>query len=284
MANSHIGKSGGSGDSMESYWRDIQHFQPLTKKREGELVRRARAGDDSAMHELVTANLRFVVSVAKEYSGYGLSFLELVSEGNMGLLEAVKRFDETRGFKFITYAVWWVRQGILKALAEQSKAARPPMSQINDLQKVEKKAGHLTQELGRNPTLEEIAARAQISLDRARNAFEVGQRDVSFDTPIYSSEEETLLSVFPSDDAIAEESFDREVLNETLHHCLTILDEREHQIIRAYFGLEGQQTMTLERIGATLGLTRERVRQLRDRALQKMRLQWGEMLLELSSN
>ena len=124
---------------METYWRDIQHYQPLPRKRETELVRLAREGDEQAMHELVTANLRFVVSIAKEYNGYGLTFIELISEGNLGLLEAVKRFDETRGFKFITYAVWWVRQAILKALAEQSKAARPPMSQINDLQKVEKK-------------------------------------------------------------------------------------------------------------------------------------------------
>ena len=284
MADTKFGKAHGTSDSVSVYWRDIQNYQPLTKKQEGELVKQARMGHVEAMHELVAANLRFVVSIAKDYSGYGLSFNELISEGNVGLIEAVKRFDETRGFKFITYAVWWIRQGILKALAEQSKAARPPMSQVNDLQKVEKRAGGLTQKLGREPTLEEIAESADISLDRARNALEVGQRDVSFDTPIYAGEEDTLLSVYVEDCTILDEDFDRDQLNQTLHNCLQILDAREHQIIRSYFGMEGQTPMTLEKIGATLGLTRERVRQLRDRALQKMRLQWGDTLLELSRN
>lgn len=284
MADTKFGNAQGGSDSVAAYWRDIQHFQPLTKKREGELVKLARKGNVGAMHELVAANLRFVVSIAKDYSGYGLSFNELISEGNVGLIEAVKRFDETRGFKFITYAVWWIRQGILKALAEQSKAARPPMSQVNDLQKVEKRGGRLTQKLGREPTLEEIADNAEISFERARNAMEVGQRDVSFDTPIYAGEEDTLLSVYVDDEATLDEDFDRSQLHETLNDCLQILDDREHQIIRSYFGMEGQTEMTLEKIGETLGLTRERVRQLRDRALQKMRAQRGDVLLELSRN
>ena len=284
MADTNFGKAQGTSDSVSAYWRDIQNYQPLTKRREGELVKLSRMGHIEAMHELVAANLRFVVSIAKDYAGYGLSFNELISEGNVGLIEAVKRFDETRGFKFITYAVWWIRQGILKALAEQSKAARPPMSQVNDLQKVEKRAGRLTQKLGREPTLDEIAESADISIDRARNALEVGQRDVSFDAPIYVGEEDTLLSIYVDGDTVLDEDFDRDQLNQTLHSCLQILDAREHQIIRSYFGMEGQTAMTLEKIGSTLGLTRERVRQLRDRALQKMRLQWGEMLLELSSN
>ena len=277
-------KSRHGSNPIETYWRDIQHYKPLPRERETELVRRAREGDEQAMHELVTANLRFVVRIAKEYNGYGLAFIELISEGNLGLLEAVKRFDETRGFKFITYAVWWVRQAILKALAEQSKAARPPMSQINDLQKVEKKTGLLIQQLGRQPTMEEIADSAQISLDRAYNAQKVGQRDLSFDTPIYSDEEDTLISVFATEEGALEDDFDQNVLSKTLHNCLQILDEREHQIIRSYFGLQDQSPITLEKIGTTLGLTRERVRQLRDRALQKMRLQWGDLLLELSRN
>jgi len=284
MADTRTTNAQGSSDPIAIYWRDIKDYQPLTRHREGELVKLARRGSIEAMHELVSANLRFVVSVAKDYSGYGLSFNELISEGNTGLLEAVKRFDETRGFKFITYAVWWIRQGILKALAEQSKAARPPMSQVNDLQKVEKRAGYLTQELGREPTLEEIAENAEISLDRARNALAVGQRDVSFDTPIYAGEDDTLLSVYVDDETTLDEDFERDELNKNIHDCLQILDEREHQIVRSYFGMEGQTEMTLEKIGATLGLTRERVRQLRDRALQKMRSQWGTQLLELSRN
>lgn len=273
-----------SADSMESYWRDIQHYEPLSRQKEIELVKRAKAGDEEAMHALINANLRFVVSIAKEYTGYGLSFIELISEGNYGLIEAVSRFDETRGFKFITYAVWWIRQAILKALAEQSKAARPPMSQINDLQKVEKAANALAQLLGRGPTLEELAESAEISLERARNALEVGQRDLSFDAPLYPDEEDTLLSVFVAEDQAPEEELDRAALQEALDRCLESLEGREQQILRAYFGLGHQAPMTLEQIGTTMGLTRERVRQLRDRALQKIRAKWGPLLLDLSRN
>lgn len=278
------GRTRAPSDAMESYWRDIQHYQPLSRKKEFELVKQARAGDEEAMHALVNANLRFVVSIAKEYTGYGMSFIELISEGNFGLIEAVRRFDETRGFKFITYAVWWIRQAILKALAEQSKSARPPMSQVNDLQKVEKRTGRLTQKLGRTPTLEEIAESAEISLTRTRNALELGQRDLSLDAPLYPDEEDSLLSIFTSADSALEEELDRVALFEVLHSCLGILDARERRIIRSYFGLDDQAPMTLEQIGAILGLTRERVRQLRDRALQKIRLRCGDLLLELSSN
>jgi RNA polymerase primary sigma factor len=150
-------RDGNTTDLVESYWRDIRNYEPLSRAAEVELVQRGRVGDTAADDRLVTANLRFVVTVAKKYTSYGMSFSELIAEGNCGLLEAVKRFDETRGFKFITYAVWWIRQGILKALAEQSRAARPHMSQVNDLQKVEKNAARLTQTLGRTPTAEEIA-------------------------------------------------------------------------------------------------------------------------------
>ena len=278
------GRTRAPSDAMEFYWRDIQHYQPLSRKKEFELVRQARSGDEEAMHALVNANLRFVVSIAKEYTGYGMSFIELISEGNFGLIEAVRRFDETRGFKFITYGVWWIRQAILKALAEQSKSARPPMSQVNDLQKVEKRTGLLTQKLGRDPTLEEIAESAEISLERTRNALELGQRDLSFDAPLYPDDEDTLLSIFTSADSALEEELDRATLFEVLHSCLGILDPRERRIIRSYFGLDDQAPMTLEQIGAFLGLTRERVRQLRDRALQKIRHHYGALLLELSSN
>ena len=269
-------------DAMETYWRDIQHYKPLSRKKEVELVKRAKADDEEAAHALINANLRFVVSIAKEYTGCGLSFTELISEGNFGLIEAVLRFDETRGFKFITYAVWWIRQAILKALAEQSKAARPPMSQVNDLQKVEKKAGQLTQKLGRDPTLEELSRSAEISLERTRNALELGQRDLSFDAPLYPDEDDTLISLFATAESAPEEELEQAALIEALHHCLDDLEPRERRIIRAYFGLESQAPMTLEQIGAVLGLTRERVRQLRDRALNKIRARWGERLLELA--
>ena len=214
-----------------------------------------------------------------------MSFLELIAEGNFGLLEAVKRFDETRGFKFITYAVWWIRQAILKALAEQSRAARPPMSQVNDLQKVEKLSARLTQQLGRAPTLEEIAAAADISFERTRNAIELSQNDVSLDAPLADSEgEDTMMAVMASEGPCFEESYDCAALHQALHNSLDSLDEREQLIVRSYYGLQGLDPMTLEQIGEILGLTRERVRQLRDRALERVRTEHGDMLLELSIN
>ncbi|MEE2657424.1 MAG: RNA polymerase sigma factor RpoD/SigA [Candidatus Latescibacterota bacterium] len=273
-----------STDLVESYWQDIRDFRPLSRQEETELVKRARAGDQSASDELVTANLRFVVSVAKKYNNYGMSFLELIAEGNYGLLEAVKRFDETRGFKFITYAVWWIRQAILKALAEQSRAARPPMSQVNDLQKVEKSAARLTQELGRSPTPEEIALRASISLQRTRCALELSQTDLSLDAPLAEDESDTLQMLMATEDPLLDESYDHAVLQQTLHDCLDGLAEREQLILRAYYGLEKTRPMTLEQIGDVLGLTRERVRQLRERALKRVRSEFGTLLLELSIN
>ncbi|MEW6749928.1 MAG: RNA polymerase sigma factor RpoD/SigA [Candidatus Latescibacterota bacterium] len=271
-------------DPIDAYWRDIEHYRPLSREKEVELVRRARAGDDDAMHSLVNANLRFVVSIAKEYTRYGLPFIELISEGNYGLIEAVRRFDETRGFKFITYAVWWIRQAILKALAEQGRAARPPMSQINDLQKVERAAGVLTQQLGRDPTVEELARTAGMSLERALNAVELGQRDISLDAPLYGDEEDSRISTLVATGTGPDDELDQVQLSRALDVCLGELEERERHILNSYFGLGGQAPHTLEEIGATLGLTRERVRQLRDRALHKIRTRWGDLLLELSSN
>ncbi|MDA0335137.1 MAG: RNA polymerase sigma factor RpoD/SigA [bacterium] len=278
-------RDGNPTDVVESYWRDIRHYEPLSRATEAELVRRARAGDRSAADALVTANLRFVVTVAKKYSSYGMTLSELIAEGNCGLLEAVKRFDETRGFKFITYAVWWIRQGILKALAEQSRAARAPMSQVNDLQKVEKSAARLTQELGRTPTAEEIALRAEISLERAHSALELGQHDVSLDAPLSGEEgDDTMQALLTGEEPAFDESFDQDALFRALHECVDHLDDREQLILRAYFGLQQTRPMTLEQIGEILGLTRERVRQLRDRALQRVRAEYGDLLLELSHN
>ncbi len=276
--------SDGPSDAVESYWRDIKHYEPLTRQREGELFRRAHQGDQQAIDDLVQANLRFVVRIAKEYNGRGLSFIELISEGNVGLLEAVKRFDETRGFKFITYAVWWIRQAILKSIAEHSKIARPPMSQVNDLQKVEKRMGILAQQLGRAPTVEEISASAEISINRTYNAILIGQSDISLDAPVFDDGDEPLVSSLSDENGAIDKDYDRNVLTQTLHQCLTVLDEREDHIIRSYFGLDGQSDMTLEQIGSNLGLTRERVRQLRDRALGKIRGQCGDLLAELCEN
>ncbi len=273
-----------SNRSVTAYWRDIQHYEPLSRQREGELFRRARRGDARAIDELVQANLRFVVRVAKEYNGRGLSFLELISEGNVGLLEAVRRFDETRGFKFITYAVWWIRQAILKALAQNGKIARPPLSQVNDLQKVEKHANVLAQDLGRTPTLDEVANAADMSARRAHNALLAASSDLSLDGPAFADENETHMAHLRDENSDIEAASERDFLLATLHRCLNVLDEREVRIVRCYFGLDGSETMTLEQIGEGMGLTRERVRQLRDRALNKIRSRYGHLLGELCRN
>jgi len=273
-----------AGDIMAAYWRDIERYEPLSRQQEIDLVKRARRGDDQAADDLVTANLRFVVTVAKRYTSYGMPFVELIAEGNSGLLEAASRFDESRGFKFITYAVWWIRQAILKALAEQSRIARPPMSQVTDLQKVERTSARLTQQLGRAPSPEEIAQHTQMSLERTRNALELDQNDLSLDAPVFPDEDDTLQTFLAADQPGLDEQFHERNLTETVHRSLEALDDRERLIVRSYFGLDGRQPMTLEEIGQILELTRERIRQLRDRALHKLRAAYGEVLLELSAN
>ena len=275
---------GVSSDLLKIYWRDIGSCEPLSREKEVELVKLIKAGDQEAMQRLVAANLRFVVSVAREYTGSGLPLIELISEGNMGLIEAVPRFDETRGLKFITYAVWWIRQAIFKALDRTSKDVRPPVNHVYDLKKVERQAVALSQKLGRDPTFEEIVESTGIGPDRVQNALAVSRREISLDLPAYPNEEETLMSAFPTADIDVEEEFERAALAETLQSCLAVLDEREHQIVCSYFGMEGREPMSLEKIGTALGLTRERIRQLRDRALDKMRAQYGEQLIEFSHN
>ena len=278
-------KNDADGSSnLDSYWHDIQHFRPLSRQREAELMAKARAGDESAMQQMVESNLRFVVRIAKEYNGRGLPFIELISEGNLGLIEAVKRFDETRGFKFITYAVWWIRQGILKALASEGKIARPPASRTNDLQKIERSRGVLTQQLGRYPTCEEIAHSAEMSLERTLNALETAQPDISMDAPSFPWEEEPLIDTFADPDPNPADRYERISLSNRLNACLDRLDQREALIIRAYFGLDDQTNLTLAQIGSQMGLTRERVRQLKDQALRKIRVDCGNDLLALSRN
>lgn len=269
---------------VDLYWRDIKDAEPLSREREVELFKRAREGDDEARQQLVLANLRFVVRVARDYSGYGVSLIELISEGNIGLIEAIRRFDETRGFKFITYAVWWIRQAILKALAERGKIALPPMSQINDLQKIEKEAARLGQQFGRAPTYEEIADRVDISVERTRNAMEASQQDVSLDAPAHPDDDTSLITVFTQDQESVEHRYEKRQMKEALLGSLNVLDPREYQILRSYFGLENTEPMTLEEIGEAMGVTRERVRQLRNRALSKIRTHSGELLMEFSSN
>jgi RNA polymerase primary sigma factor len=249
-----------------------------------ELFQRLHQGDGSARDVLVTANLRFVVSVARDYKDYGLPLMELVSEGNTGLLEAIERFDETRGFKFITYAVWWIRQAILKSLSAQGMIAKPPMSRINDRQKIDKQSGLLAHRLGRTPTFDELADHVDISLERAQNAVALAQQDVFLDAPAYEQDETTLMDLQAADTEGADETLAKSELNETLGGCLETLDRREYEILRDYFGLEDVEPLTLEEIGDALGVTRERVRQLRNRALDKIRGECRDRLVEFSNN
>ena len=276
--------SQGTTDPTELYWRDIKDARTLTRAEEVELFKQAKAGSEEARQKLILANLRFVVRVAREYKDYGLSLIELISEGNFGLLEAVKRFDETRGFKFITYAVWWIRQAILKALAEQGKIAKPPLSQINDLQRIDKEASALAQVLGRAPTFDEISANVNISTERTRNAVAASQQDVRLDAPAFQDEEAPLMTLLAAEQAAVDEEVMQGQMARNVRACLEVLDTREYQIVSSYFGFHDLRPMTLEEIGETMGVTRERVRQLRNRALDKIRLQCGELLLEFSNN
>ena len=269
---------------VDAYLRDIRDSEPLSRKEEAELARRARNGDELARQKLITANLRFVVSVARDYSGRGLSMSELICEGNVGLIEAVSRFDETRGLKLITYAVWWIRQAILKALAENGRAVRPPMSRVGDRRKVEKETAILVHELEREPTLTELAASAELSMVRVHNVLAAEQRDVALDAPVFADSEESLSARFISSEKGADETVEHAEFVHVLRECLVMLEEREQRVLLAYFGLDGQEPMTLEEIGDTLGITRERVRQLRNRALAKLRQRYGETLMEFSLN
>ena len=248
------------------------------------MARRARSGDTAARQCLMTANLRFVVSVAREYNGRGLSFMELVSEGNMGLWEAVKRFDETRGFKFITYAVWWIRQAIHKALDRAEGPTHASLSHINDLKKVERQSQMLRQRHSREPTIEELIESTGLSHERTSHALEAGRRDVSLDAALGSEDERHLEEFVATTAASAGQEYEADLLADLVKHSLSMLNPREAYIIRCYFGMEGMKQMNLEEIGQSLGLTRERIRQLRDRSLLKIREHYGEELGEFSMN
>lgn len=269
---------------VQAYWRDIDHYQLLTHAQEIDLARRSRQGDAEARQQLVTANLRFVVRIARGYTGRGLSLMELISEGNMGLMAAVERFDERRGFKFITYAVWWIRQAILKALVQVGRARRSPMSRINDLRQIERDAQTLCQKLGRVPTFTEVVETSKLNPMRAQNALEEARDDVSLDAPVFFGEERGWDAVLAADDSDPGQKLDQLLQRDAVQACLRGLDEREQLVLRSYYGLNGFTPMTLEQIGAIVGVTRERVRQLRDAALHKIRAQHGDQLADVSQN
>jgi RNA polymerase primary sigma factor len=271
-------------DLVRIYLQDIGDSKPISREEEVDLFKQVRDGDDEAVQKLVRANLRFVVTVAREFMGRGLPLIDLIAEGNMGLLEAVRRFDVTRGFKFITYAVWWIRQAIFQALMHSARSVRLPASRFSDRQKIDHTIQELRQELGRDPTLDEVGDATALSEERVQKAMEAARRDLSLETPFFRDGDEAMGDYLAADGMEPAEELEKAELDAIVRQSMEVLEAREYQIIRSYFGLEGGKPVTLEQIGDRMGLTRERIRQLRDRALAKMRQARGDQLLELSRN
>ncbi len=259
--------------SLDKYLQEIGKVELLTPDEEVELARRIKQGDQVALEKLTKANLRFVVSVAKQYQNQGLSLGDLINEGNLGLIKAAKRFDETRGFKFISYAVWWIRQSILQALAEQSRIVRLPLNRVGALNKIGKAFSKLEQEFEREPSPEEISEVLEnMSEDEISDTLKISGRHVSVDAPFVQGEENRLLDVLEND---AEPVPDNELINESLskevERALSTLTQREAEVIRLYFGIGVEHSLTLEEIGEKFDLTRERVRQIKEKAIRRLR-------------
>ena len=259
--------------SLDKYLQEIGKVDLLTPDEEVELARRIKQGDQIALEKLTKANLRFVVSVAKQYQNQGLSLGDLINEGNLGLIKAAKRFDETRGFKFISYAVWWIRQSILQALAEQSRIVRLPLNRVGALNKIGKAFSKLEQEFEREPSPEEISEVLEnMSEDEISDTLKISGRHVSVDAPFVQGEENRLLDVLEND---SEPNPDNELINESLskevERALSTLTQREAEVIRLYFGIGVEHSLTLEEIGEKFDLTRERVRQIKEKAIRRLR-------------
>jgi RNA polymerase primary sigma factor len=258
--------------SLDQYLKEISAYKLLTREEEVDLAQRIRTGEAEALDKLVRSNLRFVVSVAKKYQNQGVALSDLINEGNLGLIRAAHKFDETKGIKFISYAVWWIRQAILQALAEQSRIVRVPLNRAGALHRIGKRSAMLLQELGREPTVEELADELDISEDEVRRTLSLSQTHLSLDAPLTPGEDNRLLDYLPDQFAAGpdDETYDRALLN-TVEEALGTLKEREAKILRLYFGLDSHDPMTLEEIGAMLGITRERVRQIKEKALLRLR-------------
>jgi len=258
--------------SLDQYLRDISVYSLITREQEVELAKAIRVGDQEALDALVRSNLRFVVSVAKKYQNQGVSLSDLINEGNLGLIRAAHKFDETKGIKFISYAVWWIRQAILQALAEQSRIVRVPLNRAGTLHRIGKRANALLQELGREATHAEIADGMDITVEEVAKTMSISQAHLSLDAPMTPGEDNRLLDYLPDNlnPAPDEQTFEK-ALTEAVEESLASLKEREAKILRLYFGLDGEEAMTLEQIGALLGITRERVRQIKEKALSRLR-------------
>ena len=257
--------------SLDKYLQEIGKEELITVEEEVELAQRIRKGDRAALEKLTRANLRFVVSVAKQYQNQGLSLPDLINEGNLGLIKAAEKFDETRGFKFISYAVWWIRQSILQALAEQSRIVRLPLNQVGSLNKINKAFAKFEQENERVPTAEELAEILELTKEKIADTLRVSGRHVSVDAPFIEGEDNSLLDVLVNNESpIADRALIAESLVREIERALATLTERERDIIKLFFGI-GVQEMTLEEIGERFGLTRERVRQIKEKAIRRLR-------------
>ena len=257
--------------SLDKYLQEIGKEDLITVEEEVELAQRIRKGDQKALEKLTRANLRFVVSVAKQYQNQGLSLPDLINEGNLGLIKAAEKFDETRGFKFISYAVWWIRQSILQALAEQSRIVRLPLNQVGSLNKINKAFSRFEQENERRPSPEELADSLDLPAEKVADTLRVSGRHISVDAPFVEGEDNSLLDVLVNDDSpIADRTLINESLSTEVERALSTLTEREREIIKLFFGINTQE-MTLEEIGEKFGLTRERVRQIKEKAIRRLR-------------
>jgi RNA polymerase primary sigma factor len=264
-------RSMGDG-ALDQYLREISAYPLITREREAELAIRIHVGDQDALDTLVRSNLRFVVSVAKKYQNQGVSLSDLINEGNLGLIRAAHKFDETKGIKFISYAVWWIRQAILQALAEQSRIVRVPLNRAGDLHRIGKRASALLQELGREATAAEIAAGMDLTVEEVARTLSIQQTHVSLDAPVTPGEDNRLLDYLADDESQApDQQIFGKALTEVIEESLGALKEREARIVRLYFGLDGSEPMTLEEIGERMGITRERVRQIKEKALSRLR-------------
>ena len=267
---------------LDQYLKEIGQIDLVTPAEEAELARRIKQGDEEALLKLTRANLRFVVSVAKKFQGQGLHLTDLINEGNYGLIKAAKRFDETRGFKFISYAVWWIRQSILQALAEQGRVVRLPLNQIGTISKIRKSVAKLSQEHERDPNLEELSEDMKIDIEKIRSAMQRTGWHLSMDAPFSEEDENSLLDVLPSNEsAPPDEPLQGESLKIDIEVALSSLCPREAEITRLFFGVGREHPLTLEEIGLRFDLTRERVRQIKEKALRKLRQKHRRKTLRL---
>lgn len=257
--------------SLDKYLQEIGHEELISIEEEVELAQRIKKGDKEALERLTKANLRFVVSVAKQYQNQGLSLPDLINEGNLGLIKAAEKFDETRGFKFISYAVWWIRQSILQAIAEQSRIVRLPLNQVGSVNRINRILNKFEQENERRPSVDEIADKVDLPEDKIVDAMKAPSKHISVDAPFIEGEDNSLLDVLPNEDSpMADNELVMESLRAEISNALNVLNERERNIIEAFFGIN-QPEMTLEEIGDKYGLTRERVRQIKEKAIRRLR-------------